>query len=242
MRWSLRIEVRVTTPHFEIQTLETADRVVLPEKKRKLYAVTGSEASRRETLSRAARKGVDEQEEDEGDEIGASDEDAVSWARLLAALHGRQGIHLKDGQSMMKWLDGGSVKDRDANDNQSSIFPGFKTKVAIVSLRRQTRSWDLMPPDVVRPVASTTLGTLISMAHRMGMVWKDLNPGEGKLRAEGMGQSFSATLVRGMGLVVEYHREVGLEPRHRQSVILSLCVPSLEADKVRSYVQSWCFV
>lgn len=61
-----------------------------------------------------------------------------------------------------------------------------------------------MPPDIVRPVASTTVGCLITMAHRLGMAWSDFRIDEGKMRAAGSGRSFSTSIVRGMGLVVEY--------------------------------------
>jgi hypothetical protein len=37
-------------------------------------------------------------------------------------------------------------------------------QAAAVFARRKTRSWDLMPPDVVRPLVSTTLGYLICIA------------------------------------------------------------------------------
>lgn len=63
-----------------------------------------------------------------------------------------------------------------------------------------------MPPDVVRPVASTTLATLVIMAHRFGMLWSHFDPEEGKLRASGNGRSFSSSIIRGMGLVVEFSR------------------------------------
>jgi hypothetical protein len=61
-----------------------------------------------------------------------------------------------------------------------------------------------MPPDIVRPVSSTTVGCLITMAHRLGMTWSDFRLDEGKMHASGSGRSFSTSIVRGMGLVVEY--------------------------------------
>jgi hypothetical protein len=36
------------------------------------------------------------------------------------------------------------------------------------------------------------------------MTWSDFRLDEGKMRAIGNGQSFSTSIVRGMGLVVEY--------------------------------------
>lgn len=65
-------------------------------------------------------------------------------------------------------------------------------------------SWDFMPPEVVRPLATTTVGTLVVLAHRMGMVWRDLQPSRGYFRAEGNGHSFTSTAIRGLGVMIQY--------------------------------------
>lgn len=86
-----------------------------------------------------------------------------------------------------------------------------------------------MPPDIVRPIASTTMGCLVTIIHRMGMIWSDINLDEGKFRATGYNRSFSASVVRGMGLVVEYSSE------RFSSVVNStqeFRVPSILADMV----------
>ena len=85
-----------------------------------------------------------------------------------------------------------------------------------------------MPPDIVRPVATTTVGCLISMAYRMGMVWVDLKLDEGIMRAIGKGKSLSTSIVRGLGLVVEYSALV------RNGLYDFVpAISSIEADKVR---------
>ena len=101
-----------------------------------------------------------------------------------------------------------------------------------MGIRHLTRSWDLMPPDVVRPLASTTLGTLVAIAHRIGMTWVDWSPRGRKLQAEGMGQNFMTTHFRGLRLVVDFHRERGLEILRKVDVLDSFYVPSAAADKV----------
>lgn len=213
----------MTTPHFELCHPEAATRVSLrPSTKAissraqaKAVAITGSDDSRRRTYSRPR---FSRDEDDEG-------EDVVSWSSLLAALHDYQQLQLPSKSS----------------GNEASVatdprgLPTPESQCTVVCIRPKSRSWDLMPPDVVRPMASTTLGTLISMAHRMGMVWMDLAPRDGKLRAEGPYQSLSATLMRGMGIVVEYNEETTPRPYHlwRRDVITHLHVPSIYADKVR---------
>ena len=89
-----------------------------------------------------------------------------------------------------------------------------------------------MPPDIVRPVSSTTVGYLITMAYRLGMTWSDFRLDEGKMRASGLGRSFSTSIIRGMGLVVEYSGNADYRSRTNTDHI-----PSEAADKVR-YVSS----
>lgn len=69
---------------------------------------------------------------------------------------------------------------------------------------RVTRSWDFMPPEVVRPFASTTVSDIAIIALRMGMSWKTFKPEEGAMEAEGNGQAMSSTLVRALGIMLRY--------------------------------------
>ena len=85
------------------------------------------------------------------------------------------------------------------------------------------RSWDLIPPDVVRwvlsktskldmlhlsifrPLAKSTVGTMIVVAHRFGMSWLgEFNPTEGKMNAAGSGHTLSSETVRGLGTILQY--------------------------------------
>jgi hypothetical protein len=86
-----------------------------------------------------------------------------------------------------------------------------------------------MPPDIVRPVASTTVGCLITMAYRLGMTWTDFRLDEGIMRAVGEGRSFSTSIVRGMGLVVEYSTSASHLRYHQR-------IPDKIADQVRTYI------
>ncbi|KAI4216707.1 MAG: hypothetical protein LQ351_001196 [Letrouitia transgressa] len=69
---------------------------------------------------------------------------------------------------------------------------------------RIIRSWDFMPPEVVRPFASTTASDIAIIALRMGMSWKIFKPEEGTMEAEGNGQAMSSTLVRALGILLRY--------------------------------------
>lgn len=96
---------------------------------------------------------------------------------------------------------------------QTDSFPGVAPQAIEFDLRRfpvlkmAERSWDFQPPDVLRPLAKTTLSTIAVMARRMGMRWKVFRPEEGIMYAEGNGHLLTSTLVRTLGLVMQYSHQ-----------------------------------
>lgn len=88
------------------------------------------------------------------------------------------------------------------------------TRVPAIVLKQ--KSWDFQPPDVAKPLAKTTLSDIAVIARRMGMKWKDFRPSEGILRAEGHSHILTSTLVRGLGLVLQYSY-TGREDRLRDA-------------------------
>jgi len=66
------------------------------------------------------------------------------------------------------------------------------------------RSWDFMPPDVVRPFASISLSDIAILARRIGMEWTVFKPVEGVIEAQGNGHLLSSAVVRGLGLMLNY--------------------------------------
>jgi hypothetical protein len=76
------------------------------------------------------------------------------------------------------------------------------TRVPIVQFIE--KSWDFMPPDIIRPMASSTVSDIAVMARRLGMVWKSFDPGNGLMRAEGNGHVFTSTMARSLGTVLQY--------------------------------------
>jgi hypothetical protein len=66
------------------------------------------------------------------------------------------------------------------------------------------RSWDFQPLDVVRPLAKTTVSDIAILARRMGMRWKDFRPSDGIMRAEGHSHIINSTVVRSLGIVLQY--------------------------------------
>jgi hypothetical protein len=143
-------------------------------------------------------------------------QESVTWIHLFDDIHDlQQHIH----------------PPRTLSELYGPYREGFSERMQVTSLvcfTRSSRSWDFMPPDIVRPVASTTIGDLVSLVHRMRLTWIDFKPDEGMIRATGNGRSVSASRVRGLGLVVEYHSN-----GTRLTEQLSMLTPSSEADRVR---------
>lgn len=100
------------------------------------------------------------------------------------------------------------------------------------SVRMQKRSWDFVPPEVVRPLAVATVSEIAVMARRLGMVWKQFEPLDGNLRAEGNGYTVTSVAVRSMGTVLQ----IGLKDTWSASPWLvslnELYIPSEACDQL----------
>lgn len=100
---------------------------------------------------------------------------------------------------------------------------------AVVKL--QERSWDFMPPDIIKPLASSTIGAMIVFAHGLGMRWTEFRPYDGVLRVESRGKSLTSTTVRGIGIVFQYTNYLGdTSPETNNSI---LAVPERHADMMK---------
>lgn len=126
-----------------------------------------------------------------------SNGDLVSWLELLSQMH----------HSTHQSLSASKTQD-DVNReiklvNAHQLFHSDYRRIPAVEVVE--RSWDFQPPDVSRPLAKTTLSTLAVMARRMGMRWKVFRPEDGIMHAEGSGHVLTSTVVRTLGLVVQYN-------------------------------------
>lgn len=72
------------------------------------------------------------------------------------------------------------------------------------AIKLRERSWDFMPPEIVRPVAITTISDVAIIALRLGMRWTDFRPEENAMKAEGNGHVLSSTVVRSIGIILQY--------------------------------------
>ena len=197
-RWSeFRFETKFTTPN--IRLIGMADRASVPN----LRLITGDLESRRRTHMTSISK-LDDDES--GDQVG--------WLALLDQLHLLQTEYGTKGFIPAGYLPYEAIER-----------PMQQTNCPAITLRE--RSWDLIPPDIIRPVATSTVGDIIALAHRLGMGWNDLRPGEGIMRAEGGGRSITSTAVRGFGVLLQFNYE-----RAEYGVSYDGTIPSVPADKL----------
>lgn len=204
-RWSeFRFETIFTTPDIHLAFIDR------PYPARIGAFIEGNTTSRQETYSARFHVNVYSETED----------DLVQWLSLLNMLH-----NLQFSYSRM-------TTDSDAHKFSFKTGRTMCGRMTCPAVTFRTRSWDFMPPEIVRPFATSNIGAIIPLAHRLGMRWKEVRPDDGVMRAEGSGQSITSTSVRGFGLLLQYAFDRGASNQlERTSAVLRiLTIPSREAD------------
>ena len=124
---------------------------------------------------------------------------------------------------------------KDVGDTTPDTLLTWRRYPALVM---QERSWDFQPPDVIRPLAKTTISTIAIMARRMGMRWKDFRPEEGILRAEGHSHIITSTVVRSLGLVLQYSYTGKSKRLARQSPWRAAVAGSIYKEEEEIYIST----
>lgn len=122
-------------------------------------------------------------------------DELICWLQLLEALHQNEWELQKLG-----------YYNYQLNDRSTSREQGQLVRPAV---RLRERSWDFMSPDIVRPVAITTVSDIATIARRLGMSWKTFRPEDGVMRAEGNGHVITSTLARSVDVVLHYQHVGG---------------------------------
>lgn len=185
----LRWKITFQTPRFHLCSFHSASE------DRPSFLITGDDRSGAMTHSNKVDTLNDEVNERRG----------VSWIALLDQLHELQSLSQSVAASEVptrRVLRGGRLTQGEGDFS--------RTCPAITS---HVQSWDSMPPDLVRPVASSTVGDMIIIVHRLGMSWIELRPGEGIMRAEGNGQSMVSISVGGLGTLLKYISDKPTDPQ-----------------------------
>ncbi|KAL8773337.1 MAG: hypothetical protein Q9209_001731 [Squamulea sp. 1 TL-2023] len=151
----------------------------------------------------------------------------VSWVRLMKALH------IYSHQSLMLFGSGSSDSEgktltREKEINIPWALQLNRSVISIPNITVQQRSWDFVPPEVVRPLAVVSISDIAIIARRLNMEWKQFRPLEGNLQAEGDGHTISSADVRSMGTVLQ----IGVRDLLPSEGIHDLYIPSEPADKM----------
>ena len=232
-RWSeMRFETLYTTPQFGLFPYTPGQSVSKETNaygtKEMRYQLDGSAWSKEATYCETTR----------GPHLAGGTEN-VSWLRFIEALHRNTEDSLKlFGVSFEDVVSKKELRDSVNQVAQGKILDGIAQNAfgsqgyLIPDLKLQRRSWDFVPPEVVRPLASVMVCDLAVMARRLGMIWKQFEPLEGNLRAEGNGHTITSTVVRSMGTVLQIGVKDFLPSGDPAEEFNELYVPSEAADKM----------
>ncbi|KAL9632621.1 MAG: hypothetical protein Q9164_005207, partial [Protoblastenia rupestris] len=222
-RWSeLRFETIYTTPRFGLSPYtgkptyrEHGRRLGSMVETTPYYPLDGSSEMIEKTYSR--------QLEDIYQDLFDGPDEIASWVKLVEALH----------QTTAQILACSGPVNKEVADKVQNVPAARVNRVSnryknyyIPIVTPQRRSWDFVPPEVIRPLAVTTVSDIAIMIRRLGMVWKDFKPSEGLLRAEGNETTISSITVRSVGTVLE----MSMHNLKYWNSINELFVPSKNAD------------
>ncbi|MCJ1458891.1 hypothetical protein MMC28_009267 [Mycoblastus sanguinarius] len=154
----------------------------------------------------------------------------ASWVKLVEALHGNSRETLKLFGNTTSENEGKEVIKSTEKEVEQVVGP---SSYLIPDIKIQKRSWDFVPPEVIRPLAMVTVSDIAVMARRLGMVWKQFEPLDGKFKAEGNGHTLiSSTAIRSTGTVLQIELRDPLPEIYDADDINELYIPSEAADKM----------
>jgi hypothetical protein len=117
------------------------------------------------------------------------------------------------------------------HSHKGEIIGPDPRQILYPSIECHLRSWDLMPPDAVRPFASITLGDLLTLCYRLRITVDDLRPG--RFSANGFGNNLASLQIQGLGMVVQYQYDSSHDPEyHALKRANTKFIPSENADKM----------
>ncbi|MCJ1482685.1 hypothetical protein MMC06_002851 [Schaereria dolodes] len=94
---------------------------------------------------------------------------------------------------------------RNATDVQNLVHSArTENVISWPSVQLRRRSWDFMPPDAMRPLATSNISDIAIIVRRLGMIWKQFDPTNGNMTAEAGPHVLTAMTLRGVGLVLQY--------------------------------------
>lgn len=125
----------------------------------------------------------------------------TTWLQLLRTLHDARVLY---------WpleCSGPCLASRRGQFPTTSFRPAPQSDItrsdAIVSMRKCT--WDFMPADLLKPLATSTIRDVVILAMRLGMSWRTLEPGRAILVADGGRFGLQPLENRGLGILIAFY-------------------------------------
>jgi hypothetical protein len=194
-----RIEVIFETPVFFVAP---PDNRRGPIAAREIYYIDGTPHSYKHTRTLSPHE-EEQQRSVYRQRVHTADDERATWLTLLSTLQSRESSSREWDQR--KWsesptsADVSSVMSRIISNQTVFTLPTYSLAAAIQS---KTQSWDMIPPQITKPYATTALCHLVEMMAMLGLFWKTFDPATWSLRAEGNGLSLNSTNVQGLGVMV----------------------------------------
>ena len=197
--WAKRTRLRWRWSQFRFETLFTTPEISLTpfyidqDRQKSAVNVTDEKAEciSGTPVSRINTMAVSSVITDNSDELAC-------WVPFLESLH-------KNEQELQEY---GCYNYQMSGEQQELVGP---------VVRFRERSWDFVPPDILRPLAISTVSHIAVMARRLGMSWAAFRPEDGVMRAEGNGQIISSTFMRSHGIILHYKFLGRANPSSRSS-------------------------
>ena len=217
--WAKRTRLRWRWSQFRFETLFTTPEIALipfsidQDRQRTVVNLTNEkiECISGSPVSRIHTMAVSSAMTNNSDELAC-------WVPFLESLH----------ENEQELQEHGCYNYGMSEERQELIGP---------AVRFRERSWDSVPPDILRPLAISTVPHIAVMARRLGMSWVAFRPEDGIMRAEGSGQIISSTFIRSHGIILHYKNVGRAYPSSRSSFSSikrgtksEMYIPKREAD------------
>lgn len=197
--WSeLRYEVRFEAPVIFVSPPNNKNGPIPNEK---IYFLDGSKQSLEETWTTAEmdlRKEYSELSEKE--RVHTAENERASWFIMLYAL---QRMEAKSSEWQQKQY--GPPGELTEKYGLPKLPPSLKEHHTLTAaLQRKRKSWDTMPPTIIRPYATTTMCHLVEMLAALGVYWKVFDRRKDRYWAEGNGFLVLGSRVEPLGLMFSF--------------------------------------
>ena len=137
--------------------------------------------------------------------------DRVGWISFMTFLRLEMEDHAIKTVIQQRWWDRypayyvvkPGIKEAEKGQKPKKI-PIAPNSISWPKIKFVQRSWDFVPPDVTKPLASSTVGDIAVLVRRTGMIWKAFEPFTGNMNAEGGPHVISSIQQKGLGIVLSY--------------------------------------